>query len=76
MSNIMGSFFSIFLFSKKIELQLICNFVLVSGIKQSDSVFYIYIYMYIYIYKRYVLVQSHTHTHIYILFQILLHDRL
>ena len=31
-----------------IEIQLVCNVVLISGVEQSDSDTYIYIYVYIY----------------------------
>ena len=35
-----------------IEVSLICNIVLVSGVHQSDLALYIYIYIYIYMYVR------------------------
>ena len=37
-----------------IEVQLIYNIVLVSGVQQSDSVIYVYIYIYIYILFVYI----------------------
>ena len=43
----------------KIEVQLIYNVVLVSGIQQSDPDIYIYVYMYIHI-------KTHTYIHVYI----------
>ena len=50
------SFFTVFFL---IEVWMIYNVVLVSGVQQSDSVIYIYVYIctYIYIYR---------HTHVYI----------
>ena len=54
-------------FLKKIEVQLIYNVVLVSGVQQSDSVIHIYVYVYIYIY---------IYIYIYVLFQIIFPYRL
>ena len=47
-----------------IEVQLIYNVVLVSGVQQSDSVIYMYMYVYIYIYI-YISENIYIQLHIY-----------